>query len=60
MKYGYVKLSSDKPVVIASSIRIQSDPSVTHETGYHDTKDETHLDEIKARVALVPLHLTLG
>jgi len=60
MKYGYVKPSSDKNVVIASCAKSQSGSPVTSEADYHKTVDETRVDEIKARVASVPLHLTLG
>jgi hypothetical protein len=60
MQYGYVKPSSGKLVAIAICAKSQSGSPVTREAEYQKTKDETRVDEIKARAASVPLRLTLG
>jgi len=59
MKHGYMKTSSDVYVVISSCSKSQSG-SPAHEAEYHKIKDETRIDEIEARAAIVRSHLTMG
>jgi hypothetical protein len=60
MKYGYVQQKKGKCdlfVPIAKSL--SSSPKVSG-TGYRQVKDENSVDQIKAKAASVPLHLTFG
>jgi hypothetical protein len=59
MGAGIEKPSSRIRVVIASCVESQSGSPVTRELKHNKTKDETRVDELKARATSVPLHPTL-
>jgi hypothetical protein len=60
MKYGYVNNKIGKRGVFFPDAETRSCSPKISETDCRESKDQIRLDEVKAKVTLMQLHLTLG
>jgi hypothetical protein len=60
MKYGYVEQKKGKYNLFVTIAKSHSSSPRVFGTDYRQVKDENTVDQIKAKAALVPSHLTFG
>ena len=60
MKYRYMHSKNQKYGLFVPHLEEYSSSPMMSDAGYRQMKDKIRVDEIKAKAAPVPLHLTLG